>query len=97
VLSQSSTSLSVSENSLATSIGIAAPVDTSFGSAALTVMVTALPSNGTILLADGVTPVNVGQSLTVQQLTALRFRLAPKASPLLCPIRPGPASAPQLR
>ena len=56
--------------------GIAAPVDTSFGSAALTVMVTALPSNGTILLADGVTPVNVGQSLAVQQLTALRFRPA---------------------
>jgi hypothetical protein len=76
VLGQSSTSLSVSENSLATSIGIAAPVDTSFGSAALTVMVTALPSNGTILLADGVTPVNVGQSLAVQQLIALRFRPA---------------------
>jgi len=44
VLSQSSTSRSVSENSLTTSIGIAAPVDTSFGSAALTVMVAALPS-----------------------------------------------------
>ena len=38
------------ENSLATSIGIAAPVDTSFGSAALTVMVATLPSNGRALL-----------------------------------------------
>jgi hypothetical protein len=72
VLSQSSTSLSVSENSLATSIGIAAPVDTSFASAALTVIATALPSNGTIFLADGVTPVIAGETLTVQQLTGLK-------------------------
>jgi hypothetical protein len=54
--------------------GIAAAVDTSFGSAALTVMVTALPSNGTILLAGGVKPVTLGETLTVQQLTALKFR-----------------------
>ena len=54
--------------------GIAAPVDTSFGSAALTVMVTALPSNGTILLAGGVKLVTLGKTLTVQQLTALKFR-----------------------
>ena len=74
MLSQSSTSLSVSENSLATSIGIAAPVDTSFGSAALTVTVTTLPSNGTVLLADGLTPVSLGETLTVLQLTGLRFR-----------------------
>jgi hypothetical protein len=73
VLSQSSTSLLVSENSLATAIGIAAPVDTDFGSAALTATVTTLPLNGTVLLADGVTPVSLGQTLTVQQLTALRF------------------------
>ena len=76
MLSQSSTSLLVSESSLATAIGIAAPVDTDFGSAALTVTVTTLPSNGTVLLADGVTPVNLSQTLTVQQLTALRFRPA---------------------
>jgi hypothetical protein len=31
--------------------------------------VTALPSNGTILLADGVTPVHLGKTLTVRQLT----------------------------
>ena len=74
MLTQSPTSLSVSENSLATSIGIAAPVDTSFGSALLTVTVTTLPSNGTVLLADGFTPVSLGETLTVLQLTGLRFR-----------------------
>jgi hypothetical protein len=31
--------------------------------------VTALPSNGTILLADGVTLVHLGKTLTVRQLT----------------------------
>ena len=37
-------------------------------------MVTGLPSNGTILLAGGVKPVTLGETLTVQQLTALKFR-----------------------
>ena len=37
-------------------------------------MVTALPSNGTILLAGGVKPTTLGETLTVQQLTALKFR-----------------------
>jgi hypothetical protein len=76
MLSQSATSLTVTENSLAKLIGIAAPVDTAYASSALTVKVAALPSNGTILLADGVTPVGIGQSLTVTQLTALKFRPA---------------------
>jgi hypothetical protein len=74
MLSQNSTSLTVSENSLATTIGIAAPVDSSYASAALTVLVTALPTDGTILLADGITPITLGQSLTANQLTALKFR-----------------------
>jgi hypothetical protein len=38
----------------------------------LTVIATALPSNGTIFLADGVTPVIAGETLTVQQLTGLK-------------------------
>ena len=76
MLSQNSTTLTVSENSLATLIGIAAPVDSSYSSSALTVTVTALPSDGTILLADGITPVSLGQSLTVNQLTNLTFRPA---------------------
>ena len=76
MLSQNSTSLTVAENQLATSIGLAAPVDSSYSSSALTVTVTALPSDGTILLADGITPVNLGQSLTVTQLVGLKFRPA---------------------
>jgi hypothetical protein len=74
MLSQNSTSLTVSENSLATLIGIAAPVDSSYSPSALTVTVTGLPSDGTVLLADGITPITLGQSLTVTQLTALKFR-----------------------
>ena len=76
MLSQNSTSLTVAENQLATSIGLAAPVDSVYSAADLTVIVTGLPSNGTILLADGITPVNLGQSLTVTQLVGLKFRPA---------------------
>ena len=76
MLSQNSASLTVAENQLATSIGLAAPVDTVYPAANLTVSVTTLPSNGTILLADGITPVNLGQSLTVTQLVGLKFRPA---------------------
>jgi len=74
MLSESSAALTVAENSLATSIGIAAPVDTSYSSSALTIAVTSLPVDGTILLADGITPITLGQSLTVSQLTGLKFR-----------------------
>ena len=74
MLTQNSTSLTVAENQLATSIGLAAPVDLVYSAADLTVIVTGLPSNGTILLADGITPVNLGQSLTVTQLVGLKFR-----------------------
>ena len=74
MLSESSASLTVAENSLATSIGIATPVDTNYASSALSVSVTALPVDGTILLADGITPISLAQSLTVKQLTGLKFR-----------------------
>jgi Domain of unknown function (DUF4082)/Cadherin-like domain/Bacterial Ig domain len=76
MLGESSNSLTVSENRLATKIGIAAPVDSNYSSSALTVTVTALPSDGTILLADDITPISLGQSLTVNQLTNLTFRPA---------------------
>src|SRR5664279_5308776 len=76
MLSQNSTSLTVAENQIASSIGLAAPVDTVYPATNLTVTVTTLPSNGTILLADGITPVNLGQSLTVAQLVGLKFRPA---------------------
>ena len=74
MLSQSSASLTVSENQIATTIGIAAPVDTIYQSTSLTISVASLPSNGVILFADGITPVGVGQSLTVAQLVGLKFR-----------------------
>src|SRR6516225_9467012 len=73
-LAANSTSLTVAENSLATAMAIAAPTDTNFASSALVVTVTALPSDGTVVLADGITPVTLGETLTVAQLTGLKFR-----------------------
>ena len=70
----SSASLTVAENSLATTIGIPAPTDNSYSSSALMVTVTGLPSDGTILLADGLTSVTLGETLSIQQLTGLKFR-----------------------
>ena len=64
-LTASSSSLTVAENSLATEIAIPAPTDANFASSALVVTVTALPSNGTVLLADGITPVTLGETLMV--------------------------------
>ena len=72
LLIASSTSLTVAENSLATSINIPAPTDAGFfDSAALTVTVNSLPSDGTVVLSDGITPVVVGESLTVLQLSGM--------------------------
>ena len=73
-LSVTSASLSVAENSLATPIGIAAPNDVNYLSSALTVTVIALPTDGVVLFADDITPVTLGETLTVAQLTGLRFR-----------------------
>jgi Domain of unknown function (DUF4082)/Bacterial Ig domain/Cadherin-like domain len=69
-----STSVAVAENSLAIPIGIPAPTDVGFAASALTVTVNSMPSDGTVLLSDGITPVVVGQSLTVSQLSGLKFR-----------------------
>jgi hypothetical protein len=76
MLSQGSASLTVTENSLAKAVGIASPVDTSYVTSVLTVKVVTLPSDGTILLSDGVTPLGVGQVIAVNQLTDLKFRPA---------------------
>ena len=73
-LSVTSTSLSVAENSLATPIGMAAPTAVDYASSALTVTVTELPTDGIVLFADDITPVAIGETLTVAQLTGLRFR-----------------------
>ena len=65
-------SLTESENTLATPIGIPAPADADYPSSALTV--TALPSDRIKLLADGLPPVTLGETFSVQQLTGLKLR-----------------------
>src|SRR5258707_1124111 len=67
-------SLTVNENSGATAIGILAPSDSNYSSSQLTVKMTGLPTDGTVLLSDGVTAVSNGGSLTVAQLTGLKFK-----------------------
>ena len=68
----SSSTVPVSENT-PVALGIAAPADPNEDPSLLTVTVTGLPSNGTITLADGTTPVTAGETLTVAQLTSLKF------------------------
>jgi hypothetical protein len=68
--------LSVPQDSGARTIGIQVscgsdhPASTSYG------IITGLPSNGAVLLADGATHVAQGQTLTTAQLKRLRFRPA---------------------
>ncbi len=57
----------------AIALGIAAPTDPNFTADQLTIAVNTLPTDGTITLADGVTPVTTGETLTVAQLTGLLF------------------------
>ena len=67
------TSLTVPENAGATAIGIAAPTDPNYAASQLSVQVTGLPSDGTVLLSNG-TAVTSGETLTVAQLTGLKFQ-----------------------
>src|SRR5215470_16779687 len=67
-------SLTVAEDAAATAIGIAVPTDPNYSASQLTVTVNALPSDGTVYLADGTTAVTVGETLTVTQLTGLTFK-----------------------
>src|SRR5207247_46031 len=66
--------LTVTPNSSATPIGIPAPTDPNYSTSQLSVTVTGLPTDGTVLLSDGVTAVTAGEALTVAQLTSLMFR-----------------------
>ena len=70
----------MAQNSSATPIDIQAPTDANYSSSALNVTVTALPTDGSVVLSNGVTPVTLGESLTVAQLTSLEFVPAPGAS-----------------
>src|SRR6266851_1763042 len=76
-ITTTSASLTVPENASATTIGLVAPTDTQYSASQLTITVTGLPTDGTVLLADGVTKVYVGEILTVDQLTGLEFLAAP--------------------
>jgi hypothetical protein len=59
-----------------TSLGTVTPHDTHYTPSDLSMAVTALPPNGTVLLADGLTPVRLRQVLTLAQLRSLKFRPA---------------------
>lgn len=62
------------QDSRARTIGIRISADSSLARSASRVIVTDLPSNGMVLLADGTTAVVRGQTLTGAQLKRLRFR-----------------------
>src|SRR6266568_1529240 len=66
-------SLTVAVGNAPKKINIAPPVDTYFSEADLRVIVTGLPTDGTVYLADGVTPVLNGEYLSAVQLTGLTF------------------------
>jgi len=53
-------SLTVDASGVATAIGITSPVDSAFSAAQIKVVVTGLPSDGTVYLGDGVSPVLPG-------------------------------------
>src|SRR5215813_3710396 len=57
--------LMVAPNSGATPIGIPAPTDPYFAAPQLSITVTGLPSDGAVLLSDGITAIAAGQTLTV--------------------------------
>jgi T5SS/PEP-CTERM-associated repeat protein len=59
----------------AVAMDIPAPTDTDtdYPAATLAIEVAGLPSDGTVTLADGVTPVTLDESLTTAQLTGLTF------------------------
>jgi uncharacterized protein (TIGR03790 family) len=65
--------LIVSATAGPTPIGINVPIDPNYSAAQLSIRVSALPSGGRVTLSDGVTPIKANQSLTVAQLTSLKF------------------------
>ncbi|MEY9752606.1 Ig-like domain-containing protein [Bradyrhizobium yuanmingense] len=63
--------LTIAEDAAASPLGLSAPTDVDGD--ALTITVTGLPAKGTVYLADGITAVVNGQTLTSSQLTGLLF------------------------
>src|SRR5215472_4311498 len=65
--------LTVSASAGATPIRIHAPSDPNYSASQLSVRVAALPDGGRVTLSDGVTPIRPLETLTVDQLTSLKF------------------------
>jgi uncharacterized protein (TIGR03790 family) len=65
--------LTLSASAGATPIRIDAPSDPNYSAPQLSVRVDALPYGGRVTLSDGVTPVRIHETLTVGQLTSLKF------------------------
>jgi hypothetical protein len=63
--------LTLAPAAAATAIGIAAPSDPNYAASALTITVQQLPYVGSVTLADGVTPIAVGEVLSAAQLAGL--------------------------
>src|SRR5215472_14777366 len=65
--------LTVPASAGATPIGIYAPSDPNYPASQLSAQVAALPDGGRVTLSDGVTPIRLHETLTVGQLTSLKF------------------------
>src|SRR5579872_4791108 len=72
-LTTAASSLTVAAGNAPSPIGIAAPADGDYPPSQLVVTITGLPTDGTVYLADGITPLLPGQTLSVAQLTGLTF------------------------
>jgi hypothetical protein len=86
MLIESSATSTLAETGRARLLGTATPIDTNYSPSDLRVTVTGLPSNGTVLLADGLTPVHLTQSLSLVQLGTLKFVEAETSSLANCPV-----------
>jgi hypothetical protein len=76
-----------------TSLGTVTPHDTYYTPSDLSMAVTALPPNGTVLLANGLTPVRLRQVLTLAQLRSLKApaRIGSSGLALAAPLASTPA------
>ena len=75
-----SPTLTVAQDAGPTAIGIAAPSDNLTATNNLALAVSTLPTDGIVTLADGTTPVTVGEALTATQLAGLAFTPTPGAA-----------------
>lgn len=73
-LTTTAAALTVSENSGATAINIVAPSDPRYPASKLLVTITGLPTDGMVLLSDGLTPVWDGETISAAQLSGLTFK-----------------------